>query len=413
VTRFGTLVERVDERGRGVDLPLMSVSQSRGVIRRSELTTDLPRADSLDDYKICRRGDIVFNKMSIRDGAMGVAREDGLVTYHYEVMRPKPRIDPRYVAYLMKSEWFRGELIKLERGIGIGGTSGVRTTEVPFSVLRTIDGPVADPRVQHRVADYLDDETARIDALVRARRQQRSLIDERLLAAIWNATTKGIDAEQMRPSGIDWVGEVPAHWGTPTVGTNFHVQLGKMLTADGSSSGEQSPYLRNVNVQWDRIDTGDLKTMHFDPMDRIRYRLRSGDLLVCEGGEVGRAAVWSGELDGCYYQKALHRLRPLGAASVRFLMYALWAAASRGVFSNEGNTSTIVHLTAEQLRAHRLPWPPLDEQNEIVAGLDALRQRVSALTTALESQVDLLLERRQSLITAAVTGQIEIPGFAA
>lgn len=102
MTRFGAAMAKIDERMPGIDLPLMSVSQTRGVIRRSELTDAPHRAKSLDAYKVCRRGDVVFNKMSIRAGAMGVAQEDGLVTYHYEVMRPRAGTDPRFIVYLMK-----------------------------------------------------------------------------------------------------------------------------------------------------------------------------------------------------------------------------------------------------------------------------------------------------------------------
>jgi len=111
VTRLGQALEKIDERIPGIDLPLMSVSQTRGVIRRSELTDAPQRAESLDEYKVCRKGDVVFNKMKIRSGAMGVAPEDGLVTYHYEVMRPRDDMDARYIVHLMKSSWFTSELI--------------------------------------------------------------------------------------------------------------------------------------------------------------------------------------------------------------------------------------------------------------------------------------------------------------
>src|SRR5680860_188082 len=99
MTRLGNAVQRIDERSPGIDLPLLSVSQTRGVIRRSELTDKPARAESLDEYKICRKGDIVFNKMSIRAGAMGIASEDGLVTYHYETMRPRTGNDARFIIY--------------------------------------------------------------------------------------------------------------------------------------------------------------------------------------------------------------------------------------------------------------------------------------------------------------------------
>lgn len=413
MTRFGTLVRRIDERGRGVHLPLMSVSQTLGVLRRSELTGNPQRAETLDEYKICRAADIVFNKMSIRDGAMGVAPEDGLVTYHYEVMRPQSGADPRYVVYLMKSDWFTGELIKRERGIGAGGTSGVRTTEVPFSVLRTIDAPIPDSTTQAAIANYLDVETSRIDRIVKARRRQLALLEERTLSSIWRAVTKGLRNADVQPVREGWIAEMPKHWGLPAVGANFEVQLGKMLNPEATQSAEQFAYLRNTNVQWDRIELVDLNRMHFDVQDRARYRLEPGDVLVCEGGEVGRAAIWRGEVLDCYYQKALHRVRPRRGASNRFLLYVMWAAATRGTFATEGNTSTIVHLTAEKLRATRIPWPPPREQDEIVDELDQLRSAADRAVSALQKQIELLLERRQALITATVTRQLDIPGVAA
>jgi type I restriction enzyme, S subunit len=233
------------------------------------------------------------------------------------------------------------------------------------------------------------------------------------VAAIWHGATKGLRKTDRAPSGLDWVGDMPRHWGLPSVGANFHIQLGKMLNPDAAQAGEQYRYLRNVNVQWDRIDLDDLNEMHFDARDRLRYALEPGDLIVCEGGEVGRAALWEGTMTWCYYQKALHRVRPRRDANARYLMYALWAAASRGVFENEGNTSTIVHLTAEKLGAHRFPWPPKAEQDEVVKALDRVRGESERMKVALGRQVELLLERRRAVVTAAVTGQLDIPGVAA
>jgi type I restriction enzyme S subunit len=186
-----------------------------------------------------------------------------------------------------------------------------------------------------------------------------------------------------------------------------------MLNAEAASGAIQSPYLRNVNVQWDRIDQSDLATMHFSEADRRRCELRTGDVLVCEGGEVGRSAVWNGEVQDCYFQKAIHRARPRTNANGRFLMYCLRAAAKMNVFAVEGNQSTIVHLTGEQLSAHRFPWPPPDEQQGIVYRLDTDKADTEATRKKLMDQVDLLSERRQALITAAVTGDLEIPGVAA
>jgi type I restriction enzyme S subunit len=161
------------------------------------------------------------------------------------------------------------------------------------------------------------------------------------------------------------------------------------------------------------VDITDLGTMQFDKSDRKRCELRAGDLLVCEGGEIGRAAVWADELQPCFYQKAIHRLRPRRSESSRYLMYCLRAAAKTSVFDVEGNLSTIVHLTGEQLRVHRFPWPPDDEQHAIVKRLDSLRDRVARAIGAVRSQIDLLVEHRQALINAAVTGELEVAGVAA
>lgn len=173
-----------------------------------------------------------------------------------------------------------------------------------------------------------------------------------------------------RPSGLDWAPSVPAHWTVAPLRTRFGVQLGKMLDEKQITGAGSAPYLRNVDVQWGRINTDQLPRMDFSPADRTKFTLRRGDLLVCEGGEIGRAAIWTAPLAECFYQKALHRLRPLGADDPRFMFYLLFAGARLGVFSARSNASTIEHLTAEKLRAMRFPFPPVDEQRAIVEALD-------------------------------------------
>lgn len=150
--------------------------------------------------------------------------------------------------------------------------------------------------------------------------------------------------------------------------------------------------------------------MTFDVDDRQRCELRVGDVLVCEGGEAGRSAVWNRD-DDIFFQKALHRVRPLRENVPRYLMYCLWAASKLGVFEVEGNQATIVHLTGEKLREHRFPWPPLEEQMQIVELIDAQRKRIDQVTVSLQKQVELLIERRQALISDVVTGQMPLPAL--
>lgn len=320
-------------------------------------------------------------------------------------LRPTPGNDPRFLMW-----WARHAY---GSGLFAAAAAGANIYHLGAETIRTLPAAVPPINEQRAIADYLDAETARIDSVIDARLLQLAAINERVDSQVFRLTTKGLTEQALRDSGLDWAGWIPRGWGLPPVGANFEVQLGKMLNPEATADGDQFPYLRNVNVQWDRIDTDDLNSMHFDAADRKRYVLHAGDLLVCEGGEVGRAAVWQGGAEECYYQKALHRVRPRTSAAPRFLMYALWAASKQGVFQNEGNTSTIVHLTAEKLRAYRFPWPPQPEQDAIVASLDWFRAENARLTRAVQRQIDLLSERRQTLITAVVTGQIEIPGVAA
>ncbi len=129
------------------------------------------------------------------------------------------------------------------------------------------------------------------------------------------------------------VGVIPEDWDVSVVGYEFDVQLGKMLDT-AKNIGAPKPYLGNRNVQWGKIDITDLPTMRMTRSDMERFRLKRGDLLVCEGGDVGRAAIWSASIEECYYQKALHRLRPLRGFDSRLMVELLHQWSVSGVFSN-------------------------------------------------------------------------------
>ena len=168
-----------------------------------------------------------------------------------------------------------------------------------------------------------------------------------------------------------------------------------------------APYLRNVDVQWESVNTDDLPRMDFNEQDRKRYSLREGDLLVCEGGEVGRTAIWRGDLDECYYQKAIHRLRPTSDRDdPRFFRYFMKMAVDRGGFTIS-TASTIQHLTAEKLRAVRYPAPPAQVQWAIADHLDRETAQMNVLRAAKERVLELLIEKRQALIATAVTRGVD------
>ncbi|MER6747182.1 restriction endonuclease subunit S [Streptomyces fungicidicus] len=173
--------------------------------------------------------------------------------------------------------------------------------------------------------------------------------------------------------------ELPEGWAWAKLGEIADSALGKML--DRKKGGDHPvPYLRNVNVQWGRINTQDVLIMSIPPEQQEFFRVRKGDLLVCEGGEVGRCAVFeAGDEKYLAFQKALHRVRPLGGVSSSYLRYYLEYLHVTGGFDKFTTGSTIKHLPQQQLKRLPVRVPPVQEQRRIVA---VLEQQLSRLDVA-------------------------------
>lgn len=166
----------------------------------------------------------------------------------------------------------------------------------------------------------------------------------------------------------------------------FH--LGKMLDQK-KNTGEMLPYLANVNVRWGQFALDNLREMRFEPHEQERYGLKYGDIVMCEGGEPGRCAIWKEQMPGMMYQKALHRIRPLSCLDHRFLYYNLRKQGQNGDLAGLFTGSTIKHLPREKLASISIPIPPLVEQRRIADLLSAYddliensRRRIALLEEA-------------------------------
>ena len=161
--------------------------------------------------------------------------------------------------------------------------------------------------------------------------------------------------------------EVPEGWRWSRLGDVCQSRLGKMLD-DQKNKGTPRPYLRNSNVQWGRFELGDVKEIRLEDGELAEYSLRDGDLLVVEGGEPGRCAIWDSTIaEGVMvFQKALHRVRPEGGVSPRFVALALRNGVDTGRLQALFTGTTIRHLTGEKLRTVAIPLPPIEEQHRIV-----------------------------------------------
>jgi len=201
---------------------------------------------------------------------------------------------------------------------------------------------------------------------------------------------------------------VPRGWLWTRLGEFAEVKLGKMLSAKARAVGlEQRPYLRNQNVRWGTLDLSDIKTMGFKPGEIMRYSVQPDDLLVCEGGEPARCAVYHGPPAAFMYQKALHRVRPHpGTADPRFVQYSLWHYASNGVVLPRPSETTIQHLPLEEMLALPIPLPPLPEQRRIVEALETQLTRLDVAVATLERVRANLKRYRAAVLLAAVQGRV-------
>lgn len=160
----------------------------------------------------------------------------------------------------------------------------------------------------------------------------------------------------------------PDKWAVKPLGDVCATRLGKMLDAKKQTGECPYPYLANANVQWFRFELSNLRHMDFPDEDRIEFALNNGDVLVTEGGEVGRCAVWRGELKDCYFQKAVHRVRcDTDCLSPEYFVWCFKMKSDLGLFEPYISRSTIAHLTGKKIKQVPIPLPPLTLQQEFAS----------------------------------------------
>ncbi len=397
------------------DDPIVLRSTEQGIGGEWQITDPARRKLSKTDIEksLLYQNDLLVTKSSGSEAHIGKA---SLVTPEVAALRPcysnfmqRLRVtadhSPSFVHFILNNRIAREQMAFLS-------SSSTGLANLNATVIGQVRAAAPPLMEQTSIAAFLAHETSKIDVLIAEQQNLIALLKEKRQAVISHAVTKGLNPDApMKESGVEWLGEVPEHWVTPPLSFRYTSELGKMLDTARISGDHPVPYLRNVDVQWDRFNLDDLPVMDIKPSEYERYTVKPGDLMVCEGGEVGRTAIVPHISGVLGFQKALHRLRAASSAEIpRFMFYTLSCAASLGVFTMAG-LSTIAHLTGEQLRRYRFPTPPPDEQTAIVAFLDRETAKIDSLIAEGEHAVDLLQERRAALISSAVTGKIDVRGL--
>lgn len=198
----------------------------------------------------------------------------------------------------------------------------------------------------------------------------------------------------------------PVEWALVSIDQVAEIFLGKMLDKAKHTTGERLPYLRNINVRWGSINTDDLLEMFFKDSELKRYDLNQGDVLVCEGGEPGRAAVWGGSIN-MKYQKALHRIRFYLPLVPQYLVYLLEYFSTTGLLQRYFTGSTIKHLTKESLITFPFPLPPLLEMEQIVFELDEKSRSIRRLENEFDIQLAKAEKSKQAVLMSAFSGSLK------
>ncbi len=198
-------------------------------------------------------------------------------------------------------------------------------------------------------------------------------------------------------------------WDWRPIGELFDIGAGKTMSAAARAGAGKVPFLRTSNVLWDEIDLTTLDEMSIPAHELAEKRLLPGDLLVCEGGEIGRAAIWSGEIDTVSFQNHLHRLRPTSTdVHPHFYVYFLQCAFTQlGIFEGAGNKTTIPNLSRNRLAALDVPKPPFDAQRAIAGTLAKIRKSITIQDKAIATAIELKNAAMRELFTRGLRGEAQ------
>jgi type I restriction enzyme S subunit len=383
---------------------LLSLSYGR-IVRKNIDDNDGLLPESFETYQIVEADDLVWrltdlqnDKRSLRTALVS---ERGIITSAYLATRPTG-VAPSFLNHLLRAY----DQLKVFYSMGGGLRQSMKFADVRY--LPILLPPSSE---QLAIAAFLDHETAKIDALVEEQRQLVALLKDKRQAVISHAVTKGLDLSvPIKDSGIEWLGQIPAHWVRKRI-KHVVTHIVDCLHTTPTYEGELAyPAIRTADVERGRLVLQDARLVSREIYEERIQRLKpeAGDILYSREGErFGMAALVPCDVELCLGQRMMMFRASPGICPD----YVMWVLNSDSVYKQVvaglmGATSP--HVNISDIRNFAIPIPPIDEQIAIAREIDSRVSRLDDLTREAEAGITLLQERRAALISAAVTGKIDV-----
>ena len=419
VRRIGSLFRQANATGRE-HLPILSVSIHHGVsdkeLDEEESDRKVTRSDDRTKYKAVEPGDLVYNMMRAWQGGFGTVTVEGMVSPAYVVARPMTAIDTSFIERVFRTP----AAIEHMRRCSYGVTDF--RLRLYWEAFKTLEVPMPTPAELESISSFLDHETAKIDALIAEQQRLIELLQEKRQAVISHAVTKGLNPHApMKDSGIEWLGEVPEHWEVrPLKSAILKIEQGWSPQCESYPAEEGEWGVLKVGcVNGDGFNAEEQKALPREIKPLPEYEVMEGDILASRGNTlelVGQAAFIPKVRERLMLSDLLYRFRPQPErAAGEFLVRALRSGYGRFQIerSATGTSASMKKVSQGGLKNLLIALPPLGEQRAILTSTSTMTDQIDRLADEARSAIALLQERRSALISAAVTGQIDVRGFSA
>ncbi|WHN17309.1 restriction endonuclease subunit S [Campylobacter jejuni] len=360
--------------------------------------------EDLQSYKIARINDLVLNKMNAVIGSLGVSAYNGLVSPIYLVFYiNSPKYLMSYYSYL-----FQIKNVQKFLKIYAYGIMEIRES-IDYLDFKKMSLPVPPLKEQEQIANLLDEKCEKIQNYIDKKQKLITLLQEKKQALINEVVTKGLNPNiEFKNSDIEYLGLIPQYWEVKKLKYVGKVVLGKMLCNEHQKGYSHCYYLKSKNLQWLNVEVSQIEKMWFSEYEKSLYRIKKDDLLVSEGGEVGKTCIWNNELAECYIQNSVHKITLNKFNNAKFFLYLFFTYGKLGVFDSVVSRVSIAHLVLEKLVNVDMVVPPLQEQKEIANFLDEKCGKIDLLIEKTEKQIKLIKEYKTTLINQAVCGRISL-----